>query len=179
MKTSLIVTLLGLDRPGLVSLVASRTTAAGGNWLESHMAQWAGRFAGVVRLEVDATAADRLEAVLRGLEAEGLQVTVERGLEVATPARHRVQMELIGHDHPGIVQDISAVLASHGVSIDTLETGCEPASMSGEPLFRARGDLSMPAETSLHDLQDDLESLANELMVDLDLHDSGTVDTSA
>ncbi len=179
MKTSLIVTLLGQDRPGLVSLVASRTTAAGGNWLESHMAQWAGRFAGVVRLEVvDPAAADRLEAVLLGLEAEGLRVAVERGLEVEPPALHRVQMELIGHDHPGIVQDISAVLARHGVSIDTLETGCEPASMSGEPLFRARATLGMPAETSLHDLQDDLESLANELMVDLDLHDSDEAQAS-
>lgn len=179
MKTSLIVTLLGLDRPGLVSLVASRTTAAGGNWLESHMEQWAGRFAGVLRLEVDAAAADGLEAMLRGLEAEGLRVAIERGLEAPPPARHRVQMQLIGHDHPGIVQDISAVLARHGVSIDMLETGLEPAPMSGEPLFRARGELGMPAETSLHDLQDDLESLANELMVDLDLHDSGTVDASA
>lgn len=179
MKTSLIVTLLGQDRPGLVSLLASRTTAAGGNWLESHMAQWAGRFAGVVRLEVDPAAADGLEAVLLGLEAEGLQVAVERGLEVAAPMRHRVQMDLIGHDHPGIVQDISAVLARHGVSIDTLQTTCEPASMSGEPLFRARAELCMPAETSLHDLQDDLESLANELMVDLELHDSGAVDVPA
>jgi glycine cleavage system regulatory protein len=172
MKTSLILTLLGPDRPGLVSAVAARATAAGGNWMESRLAQLAGQFAGVVRLEVDPEAAGRLEEALRSLESEGLHVTSERGREAPAPALHRVELDLVGHDHPGIVQDISAVLARHGVTIEVLETGCEPASMSGEPLFRARAELGVPAGITLHALQDDLEALANELMVDLELHDT-------
>ena len=170
MKTSLILTLLGPDRPGLVSALAASAKAAGANWMESRMAQLAGQFAGVVRLEVDSEAAGHLEAALRALEAEGLHVTVERGREAPAPVRHRVQMELVGHDHPGIVQDISAVLARHGVTIEVLETECEPASMSGGLLFRARAELGMPAEMGLDILQDDLEAIANELMVDLELH---------
>lgn len=140
--------------------------------MESRMAQLAGQFAGVVRLEVDSEAVGHLEGALHALEAEGLHVTVERGRETPVPVRHRVQMELVGHDHPGIVQDVSAVLARHGVTIDVLETGCEPASMSGGLLFRARAELGMPAETRLDTLQDDLEAIANELMVDLELHDA-------
>ncbi|MFO8005669.1 glycine cleavage system protein R [Thioalkalivibrio sp.] len=172
MKTSLILTLLGPDRPGLVSVVAARAKLAGANWMESRMAQLAGQFAGVVRLEVDSEAADHLEAVLRALEGEGLHVTVERGRDTPAPVRHRVQMELVGHDHPGIVQDIAAVLAGHGVTIDMLETECEPAPMSGGLLFRARAELGMPTEMGLDGLQDDLEAIANELMVDLELHDA-------
>ena len=73
----------------------------------------------------------------------------------------------------GIVRDISAVLARHGVSIEVLETECESASMSGEPLFRARAELGVPAALSLELLRGDLEALANELMVDLALNEAG------
>ncbi|AGA33596.1 glycine cleavage system regulatory protein [Thioalkalivibrio nitratireducens DSM 14787] len=168
----MIVTLIGPDRPGLVSVVATRAQRAGANWMESRMAQLAGQFAGIVRLEVDSDAVEQLEAALRGLEAEGLHLTIERGREVAEPSIRRVRLNLTGHDHPGIVRDISGVLLRHGISIDGLETGCEPAPMSGHPVFRAEADLAVPASADLHTLQDDLEALANELMVDFDLHDA-------
>lgn len=145
MKTSLILTLIGPDRPGMVSAVAARARAAGGNWLESRMAQLAGQFAGVVLLEVDTDAADELEAALRELEEkDGLKVHVQRGSELPATARHSVLLDLIGHDRPGIVQDITAVLSRHGVSVETLETACEPGSMTGEPMFRAKARLGSP-----------------------------------
>ncbi|TVP90810.1 MAG: ACT domain-containing protein [Thioalkalivibrio sp.] len=174
MKVSVIVTLLGPDRPGLVSMVSARATAAGANWMESRMAQLAGQFAGLVRLEVEAGAAADLEAALRELEREGLHVTIGRGRDAGAGILHRVQLDLVGHDHPGIVQEISGVLARHGISIEELETGCEPASMTGELLFRAYAELGVPADTDLHAVQDDLEALANALMVDLELHDAGS-----
>lgn len=178
MKVSVIVTLLGPDRPGLVSMVSARATAAGANWMESRMAQLAGQFAGLVRLEVDSEAAAGLESALRELEAENLHVTVERGRDTAAGRLHRVQLDLVGHDHPGIVQEISGVLARHGISIEELETGCEPASMTGELLFRAYAELGVPADADLHVVQDDLEALANALMVDLELHEAGSGPTT-
>lgn len=89
------------------------------------------------------------------------------------PPRNRAwrELELVGHDRPGIVRDISAVLARHGLSIDALETACENASMSGEPLFRARAELAVPAGIGLAGVRSDLEALANELMVDLDFEE--------
>ncbi|WP_018144500.1 MULTISPECIES: glycine cleavage system protein R [unclassified Thioalkalivibrio] len=171
MKTSVILTVIGPDRPGLVSAVAAKARAAGGNWLESRMAQLAGQFAGVVLLEVEAEATDGLEAALRDLEGDGLQVHIQRGSELPAAARHAVELDLIGHDRPGIVQDITAVLSRHGVSVETLETACEPGSMTGEPMFRAKARLGVSEGVDLDTLQDDLEALANELMVDLELHD--------
>ena len=170
MHSSLIVTLIGPDRPGLVRAVAACATQAGANWVESRMAQLAGQFAGIVRLEIAPEKVTLLENGLRSLETEGLRITVERGLEGSEAALQRVQLDLLGHDRPGIVQEITAVLLRHGVTIEELETGCERASMSGERMFRARADLGVAAGTDLHLLQDDLEALANELMVDLDLH---------
>ncbi len=170
MDSSLIVTLIGPDRPGLVRAVAAIARTAGANWVESRMAQLAGQFAGIVRLEIAPENLLQLENALRSLETEGLRVTVERGLEGTEAALQSVRLDLLGHDRPGIVQEITDVLLRHGVTIEGLETSCERASMSGERMFRACAGLGVPAGTDLHLLQDDLESLANELMVDLELH---------
>ncbi|WEN43234.1 Glycine cleavage system transcriptional repressor [Thauera sp. GDN1] len=179
MKTSLILTLVGPDRPGLVSAISARASQCGANWMESRLTQLAGQFAGVVRLEVDDAAFDTLEAALRGLESEGLRVAIARGGEPAAADVRRVCLDLVGHDRPGIVREISTVLARHGVSIKALETACESASMSGEVLFRARAELSVPLAADLARIGADLEALANELMVDLALDETPVAGATA
>lgn len=167
MTVPLVVTLNGVDRPGVVARVAERARDCGASWNESRFAHLAGRFAGVVRLDVPAESLDALEHALRELDAPDLHVTVERG-EVEPPsAQPRLALELLGQDRPGIVRDVSAVLARHGVNIEELETEVESASMSGELLFRARATLVLPEGADAEALRADLEELANELMVDL------------
>ena len=103
MKTSFVITRLGTDRPGLVSAMAARAAACGANWMESNMAQLAGKFAGIVRLEIEESDAPKLEAALRDLEAEGLRLTMEQGaVAVAPGAPCRTALELVGQDRPGI-----------------------------------------------------------------------------
>lgn len=167
MDQSVILTLIGADRPGLVRLVANRATAFGANWLESRMASLAGRFAGVVHLTVPQDRVAELEESLQTLRSEGLQIIVERGSDVALPVGQRVHLDLVGHDHPGIVDRITWVLAQHGVTIEGLATDCEPAPMSGVPLFRASAELGVPEAADLDVLTEDLEAIAHELMVDL------------
>lgn len=174
MNTSFVITLIGPDRPGLVNALAERAAASGANWLESSMAQLAGQFAGIVRLEVAAADAGKLEAALRGLEAEGLRLTIERGAAPAAAATQLTKLAVVGQDRPGIVRDISAALARQGASISRLETSCENASFSGEPLFRARIEVQVPAAVQPAALQAELEALADELMVDLDLQDANS-----
>lgn len=170
MNASLVITLVGADRPGLVSAVAARASACGANWLESSMTQLAGKFAGIVRLAVAEADLDKLEASLRELEAEGLRLTIERGVAATTAAPFRATtLELVGHDRPGIVREISTALAQHGASITKLETMCENASFSGEPLFRARIAVQVPESVPAASLRAELEALANELIVDLNL----------
>lgn len=166
MKTSVVVTLIGADRPGLVSAVAARASACGANWMESSMARLAGHFAGIVRLQIDAAAVDALEAALRELEAEGLRLSVARGDE-AEDARGTLRLALLGQDRPGIVRDISAVLARRGASIERIETATASAPFSGEAMFRAQLDVHLPTDVSAAEVRRDLEALANELMVDL------------
>jgi glycine cleavage system regulatory protein len=76
---SLILTVVGPDRPGLVRALAEAVAARNGSWLESRMARLAGQFAGIVLVE----APDALLDDLRTLENQGLRITVQSGTQEA------------------------------------------------------------------------------------------------
>lgn len=167
--TPLVLTLIGDDRAGLVSAVASAVTAHGGNWERSQMAELAGKFAGIVLVTIPADRVDELTAALDPLHGL-LEVTVQRAGEAPPEAATtRWSLELLGTDRPGIVSDITGVLAAHGVSIDALTTNTREAPMASGILFEAVADLDVRSDTDVHALRAALEELANELMVDIDL----------
>lgn len=168
MRRSLVLTVIGADRPGIVAKLAELAAAHGAGWQESRMARVAGHFAGIARIDVPDESSAELERALRALESEGLQVTIGRDrAERREQGLPRIALELVGHDRDGIVRDVSDVLSRHRVSIEELETAVEEASMSGEQLFRARAELLLPGDASLDALRRDLETIADELMVDL------------
>lgn len=167
MMTSLVLTVIGRDRPGLVSTLAQKIAAAGGNWEQTRMASLAGHFAGILRVSIPAAQADALVAALQTLDSQGLRLIIERS-DVAAPALGQLlRLELVGQDRPGIVRDISRLLAERGISIEELESECISGSFSGENLFRARARLRLPPHMATAQLRRAMESLANELMVDM------------
>ena len=91
--------------------------------------------------------------------------TIERGAAQVEP--RLISLDLVGCDRIGIVRDISSALARRGVGIHELETEVESASMSGEQLFRVHAEVLQPDDTVLAALREDLEAIADELMVDL------------
>jgi glycine cleavage system regulatory protein len=170
MITSLVVTLIGPDRPGIVSQLAARAQGLGANWAGSRMASLAGQFAGMVHFEVPPENADALAEALRQLESPELRVVIARSEGPPAPAGRRiVKLELVGHDRPGIVRDLSASLAHRHVSIEDLHTEIVSAAMSGEHLFKVKALLLVPETMRNEDLRSGLEALANEMMVDISL----------
>jgi glycine cleavage system regulatory protein len=168
MRTTLLLTAVGTDRTGLVESLAQRIAAAGGNWEEARLARLAGQFAGVVLVSIDNTRTDQLIASLRELETTGLQVTARAVLPAAAASGGtRVQLTVTGGDRPGIVRDVSRILAERGVNVEELESQMASAPMSGEPMFVARARLLVPAHLDLSHLRTALEALGSELMVDL------------
>jgi glycine cleavage system regulatory protein len=168
MRTSLVLTVIGADRPGIVEQLSDQVLAAGANWEESRMARLAGKFAGVLRVSVEAERANRLADDLRALASGDLTVVIERGGEIAVSGSRALGLEIVGQDRPGIVRDISHVLARRGVNIEELETEVTSAAMSGEPTFRARARVRLPDTTSVDDIRAALEAMADNLMVDLE-----------
>jgi glycine cleavage system regulatory protein len=164
---SLILTLVGPDRKGLVSGLAEQVAAAGGSWLESRMARMAGQFAGIVRVSLPEGGVETLHRTLARLEAEGFRVALLPGGVEDASAEGTFALELIGQDRPGIVRDISQALARRSVNIEELTTDVISGSFSGEALFRATARLRAPARVALEDIREELERLGNEMMVDI------------
>lgn len=166
---TLVLTVIGDDKAGLVDTLAATVAARGGNWERSQMAELAGKFAGIVMVTVPDQSTRQLIADLEAIEHRGLlHITVEEAVPAsATQPRSRWTIELLGADRPGIVREISSVLAAHEVNIDELRTSTSEAPMSGGVLFSAWAQVSIPAGLDLGALRRSLEALAGELMVDL------------
>ena len=173
MMTSLVITVIGPDRPGLVSAVSDKAAEFGANWADSLMANLAGQFAGIVHLQVPAKNAEALMVALRNLESPGMRIAVAKGVDTsgAAPTR-RIKLDLVGQDRPGIIRSISNQLAQRGISIEKLKTEISSGAMSGEQMFQMNALLVAPASLDDDDLRNGLEGLANELMVDIALDDS-------
>ena len=165
----LVVTLIGPDRPGVVESLAKCVAAHGGNWVESRMAHLAGQFAGILRVEVPPGNLSALQASLAELEKDGLRVVAESGARPDAEGSRAMEFQAVGQDHPGIVRDISEVLLRHGVNIEELTTDQVSAPMAGGLLFSAKARLQVPAGTDVDRLREDLEKIADDLMVDLTL----------
>ena len=166
----LVLTVIAPDQPGLVERIAQCIAAHGGNWLESRMSRMAGQFAGILRVAVPAEGYDELVEGLQGLSSHGIRVMLaQSGIEPACTWKP-ILLDLIGNDRPGIVRDITRLLSELGVNLESLVTEVSPAPMSSEPLFHAEAVLAVPLSLSLDVLQAKLETLADELMVELNLH---------
>ena len=81
-----------------------------------------------------------------------------------------ITLELIGHDKPGIVREISQALSRYNINVERLSTELISGSMSAEELFKAEAELTVPTGVDLDDLQQSLEAIANDLMVDITLN---------
>lgn len=172
MSSDLVLTLLGPDRPGLVESVADAIAAHQGNWLESRMAHLAGKFAGILRVEVPPERVAALRAALARLEAGGLRIVLDAGDAPAstTPPRP-MELELVGLDRPGLVREVSRLLAQAGINVEELVTDRQSAPMSGEMMFHARARLDVPTTVDISAVRTSLERLAGDLMVEIRLVD--------
>jgi len=169
MRANLVLTVIGPDRTGLVEAIADAVAKHDANWLESSMARLAGKFAGVLRVDVSTEKIKPLTDALDRLSDQGLRVVVESSDSTEPDAGTRtLTLKLIGHDRPGIVRDISRALARHGVNVIEFNTEVVSAPMTGEPLFDATATLHADVGSPLDELRDQLDKIAVDL--DLDLH---------
>jgi len=169
MQNTLVMTVIGSDRPGLVDSVATIVAEHGGNWLESRMSRLGGQFAGIVQVEVPVENEQSLTKALKALDARGLTVVVHSDQKQSTGTGHTNILEIVGQDRPGIVRQISHTLAEFGVNVEELETECASAAMSGETLFKARAVLNVPDSCDVMKLRQTLERIAADLIVEISL----------
>lgn len=167
MQASLVLTILGPDRAGLVKAIAETVKNHQGNWQESRMVQLAGQFAGLVHVTLPAGQTESLVAALGTLQQDGLQILVRQGESITRPVYTPLTLELLGNDRPGIIHDITRVLVGLGINVEELASEQRAAPMSNELLFYAKLRLGLPAGVQPQDVEGAFAALPDPLMVDL------------
>ncbi|MDP1632974.1 MAG: ACT domain-containing protein [Caulobacter sp.] len=167
---TLILSVVGSDRPGLTQALAGAVFSAGGNWLESHLSRLGGLYVGSVRVEVAAEGVEALRAAVQAVDAQGLEVRIAPAVE--TPGEgggDAMLFSLVGQDRPGIVRQVTAVLSGLDVNIEAFDSRLSTEAHSGAPLFHTEARLRLPAGLTAGAVQAALEAISGEIMVDISL----------
>ena len=174
MNQSIIISFIGDDRPGVVEQLARTVRQYNGNWLESRLAQMAGKFAGIVRVTAPTDKIDELKTALAALKAQGLTAFVENTHADNTPPKtvRVLNVGILGSDRPGIIMEVSQALAQRGINVRELKSDVTSAPMSGEPLFEANAIIEVPTPADTTELKQTLDKIADVLCIDIWLEET-------
>jgi len=160
-----VLTVTGSDRPGLTSELSQAVLKADGNWKEGHLSRLGGLYVGSVLVEIDPQKQSTLEQAIGEIDG-GLDVRLAPAESDGDTAGSLLLFELVGQDRPGIINQVSAVLAGLGANIESLSSGEEMGAWGGEHLFRAEVLAILPEGVAPEQGQEALEEISDEIMVD-------------
>ncbi|MFK8020675.1 MAG: glycine cleavage system protein R [Pseudomonadales bacterium] len=176
MRTHIVFTFMAPDKPGLLEQLAELVSAHNGSWLESRLARLGGQFTGIVQVATARSDAQPLQSALLALENDVFKLAVieekttkdNDQANTASPTKQRI-IEVLGNDRPGIVHELSRTLIKHHINVDELTSELRSAPMSGELLFDAQLQITVPAEINTEQFEEELEEIADELDLDIRL----------
>jgi glycine cleavage system transcriptional repressor len=162
-SSSLAITVLGHDRPGIIAEVTGALAELGGNLEDSSMTLLRGHFAWT--LIVSGPSVDDVRDRLASLADDDLVVTVlpAPGESGILAAASRYVLSVHGGDRPGIVSGITGVVAAVGGNIVDLTTR-----LSGD-LYIAVAEVVLPEGVDIPHLERDLSAAADALGVGVTL----------
>ena len=163
----LIFTLVGPDKPGLISKLSKAVYERGGNWLGSNFSHMAGHFAGFVQIDLPLEKHSELIALFK--THPDLHIHLVSAQPAVISGQQTVQVNIMGNDKAGIVQELTRVLNQFNLNIVQFDSSCTSAPNSGSPLFKAKAIVEIAPEVELVSLREALENIANDLMVDVEL----------
>jgi glycine cleavage system transcriptional repressor len=171
-RTTLVFTLTGADRVGIVDKVTQLLLDCGGNIETSRMARLGGEFAILVLVSLPADRMGALEAAIPRLVAQGYKVTTTRTEERDAETRAGwlpYQVDVTGADHEGIIHEIAHTLSECGITIDSMDTGTARAPNSGAALFTMTALIAVPPDLSHREWKTTLENAARRLDVEIEV----------
>ena len=160
----LVISCIGPDKTGLVDALSTIIAKHHGNWQVSSLHHLSGFFAGVIEVAVAQEHCANLVSELNAIDGLSCQI------EVAAPNQEKVSsnlfLDITANDRAGIVQEVSSVIHSQNGNLIKLVCAQENAAHSGQELFKAKVQIAID-ESSIDDLIEALEKIADDLMVDV------------
>lgn len=162
----LVITVIGQDRPGLVGALSDTVYQHKGNWLGSSMSKLAGQFAGILQVDIPEESVKPLRQAMSKLD--GLNIHIAEDTKLTAPPALLQLLTVTGNDRSGIVKEVTTRLGELGINIHKLKTDTHSAPNWGYPIFTAWFELEIPAELAVSTVQQQLESLADDLTIDFE-----------
>lgn len=99
---------------------------------------------------------------------DGLNIHIAEDTKITAPPAQLQQLTVTGNDRSGIVKEVTTRLGELGINIHKLKTDTHSAPNWGYPIFTAWFELEIPAEVAVSTVQQQLESLADDLTIDFE-----------
>jgi glycine cleavage system transcriptional repressor len=170
-KNHLILTAVGPDQVGLVEKISEFIARHSSNIEDSKMAVFCGEFALIILISGDGGNLHKIANHYRELEIEtGLAIAIKTPTS-RKPAESFLPYTLTAScmDHPGIVYQISGILSSLGINIESMETKTYAAPVSGTPIFRLEANISIPTRININSLRERFAAIQKEENIDIEL----------
>jgi glycine cleavage system transcriptional repressor len=171
LRSYMVLTAVGPDRPGLVEQISSLLHRAGANLEDSRMAILGGEFALILLFTGSAEA-------ITIVSSEGQKLALELDLTLSlkeTRPRTQLtdfvayQLRVSGVDRTGIVARVSSLLAGRKINVAALDSRIEYAPLSGTPMFHLSAALQVPSQLALASLRSDIALLCEHENLDFQL----------
>ncbi|OGR17867.1 MAG: hypothetical protein A2X81_00790 [Desulfobacterales bacterium GWB2_56_26] len=170
MSMTLVFTLTGTDRIGIVDEITRSFLEIGGNIEASRMARLGGEFAVIMLVTLPVDKQSALDQTVADLVRRGYKVTTTE-TKATGVVSHRdwrpYRLEVSGADHEGIVNRIAHTLSEHGINIETADTDSNHAPNSGILLFNMRARVLVPPHLDEGSWRQALTDAAQEQHVDI------------
>jgi glycine cleavage system transcriptional repressor len=167
--TQLVMTALGPDRPGIVDTISKHVFEHGGNIEDSRMAVLGSEFAMIMRITGSEVSMEQIQHNAAKLEHEaGVSIIFKRTSfpsKSKTSVLYKITVTCL--DHPGVVHQISSLIAAKQINIEAMETTSYKAPVTGSQLFRFEAIISIPPSASKSGLRKALDRLAEEKNFDI------------
>ncbi|WP_250207382.1 glycine cleavage system protein R [Alteromonas oceanisediminis] len=152
MKLQLIVTILGMNRPGILSAVAQCVAEANCNILDSRQAILGKDFSLTMIIEGRQACITKAEIMLPRLcqEHDLLSILKRTSEHCKQNLDHLLSLEFTGVDSLGIVKTVTSLFAEHGVSVSALRQQTFTQKQTGANMMRCKMMLSAPQATDIN-----------------------------
>ena len=171
MTAKLVISALGVDRPGIVNELSNVIYTHELNIEDSRMTVLGGEFAVLLLVSGNQSAIDQFQKIAGDIEHSlQMRLLIKATTDTASISDTiPYSVEVSSLDNPGIVNNIANFFSSRNINIVNLETERYAAPHTGSPMFALHMTIGISAETNIASLRDEFSDICDELNLDAEL----------
>jgi glycine cleavage system transcriptional repressor len=171
MTTKLVISALGVDRPGIVNELSNVIYTHDLNIEDSRMTVLGGEFAVLLLVSGSQSSIDQFQKISSEVEHSLQMKLLIKATSDTTSVGDSIpySVEVAALDNPGIVNNIANFFSSRNINIVNLETERYAAPHTGSPMFALHMTIGISAETNIANLRDEFSNICDELNLDAEL----------